>query len=63
MTLLRVLRWRLLLGLAVLVGCVGLTALGAWRMGGSASKACGAGTQPPTEKQTLQERIRKGVGS
>jgi hypothetical protein len=60
MTLLNTLRRRQLLAIAVLLSCAGIVALGVWRPGGSPI-ANAAGAQ--SEKQKLQERIRKGVGS
>lgn len=60
MTLLSTLRCRHLVAIA-LVSCAGLAAIGVWRAGGS--HAAGAQDKSQSEKQRLQERIRKGVGS
>lgn len=60
MTFLNVLRRQRLVAIAVIASCAGIVALGICRAGGGpVTSAAGA----PAEKQKLQERMRKGVGS
>jgi hypothetical protein len=63
MKLQNALRRRPLLVAALLAGCVSFAAFGIWlSVRPAAANACGVGTRPPADRQTLQERIRRGVG-